>query len=206
MPCERTAGEPMRANVSPNGSRASARRSSPRCRRWRCAPSRSISARGSPTSTARAASSRTPSQAMREGRNQYPPGLGRARAARTRSPRTSSASTGSTSTPTPRCWSRPARPRRSPPACSRWSNPGDEVVVLEPYYDSYVACIAMAGGRRVPITLRAPDFRLDLDELRASGDPADPAAADQQSAQPDRHGPHRRGATRDRRRSRSSTT
>ena len=29
-------------------------------------------------------------------------------------------------------------------------DPGDEVVVLEPYYDSYVACIAMAGGRRVP--------------------------------------------------------
>jgi N-succinyldiaminopimelate aminotransferase len=46
-------------------------------------------------------------------------------------------------------------------------DPGDEVVVLEPYYDSYVACIAMAGGRRVPITLRAPDFRLDVDQLRA---------------------------------------
>src|SRR3954467_12077068 len=46
--------------------------------------------------------------------------------------------------------------------------PGDEVVALEPYYDSYAACIAMAGGRRVPVTLRAPDFRLDLDELRAA--------------------------------------
>jgi N-succinyldiaminopimelate aminotransferase len=44
--------------------------------------------------------------------------------------------------------------------------PGDEVVALEPYYDSYVACIAMAGGVRVPVTLRAPDFRIDLDELR----------------------------------------
>ncbi|MFJ4617529.1 pyridoxal phosphate-dependent aminotransferase [Streptomyces sp. NPDC088812] len=48
--------------------------------------------------------------------------------------------------------------------------PGDEVVALEPYYDSYAACIAMAGGTRVPVTLR-PDpegarFRLDLDELR----------------------------------------
>ncbi|MDF3300775.1 pyridoxal phosphate-dependent aminotransferase [Streptomyces tropicalis] len=48
--------------------------------------------------------------------------------------------------------------------------PGDEVVALEPYYDSYAACIAMAGGKRVPVTLR-PDperarFRLDLDELR----------------------------------------
>ena len=44
--------------------------------------------------------------------------------------------------------------------------PGDEVIALEPYYDSYAACIAMAGGRRVPITLRAPDFRLDVDALR----------------------------------------
>jgi N-succinyldiaminopimelate aminotransferase len=46
--------------------------------------------------------------------------------------------------------------------------PGDEVVALEPYYDSYAACIAMAGGRRVPVALRPPDFRLDLDELRAA--------------------------------------
>jgi N-succinyldiaminopimelate aminotransferase len=48
--------------------------------------------------------------------------------------------------------------------------PGDEVVALEPYYDSYAACIAMAGGRRVPVTLRPHGgaFRLDLDELRAA--------------------------------------
>ncbi|MGQ0466198.1 MAG: pyridoxal phosphate-dependent aminotransferase [Sporichthyaceae bacterium] len=44
--------------------------------------------------------------------------------------------------------------------------PGDEVIALEPYYDSYVANIAMAGGVRVPVTLRAPDFRLDVDALR----------------------------------------
>jgi len=45
--------------------------------------------------------------------------------------------------------------------------PGDEVIALEPYYDSYAAGIAFAGGRRVPVTLRAPSYRLDLDELRA---------------------------------------
>ncbi|MFJ6816125.1 pyridoxal phosphate-dependent aminotransferase [Streptomyces avermitilis] len=48
--------------------------------------------------------------------------------------------------------------------------PGDEVIAFEPYYDSYAACIAMAGGTRVPVTLRPhPEdgrFRLDLDELR----------------------------------------
>ena len=46
--------------------------------------------------------------------------------------------------------------------------PGDEVIAFEPYYDSYAACVAMAGGVRVPVTLRAPDFRPDLDKLRAA--------------------------------------
>jgi N-succinyldiaminopimelate aminotransferase len=43
--------------------------------------------------------------------------------------------------------------------------PGDEVIAFEPYYDSYAANIAMAGGVRVPVTLRPPGFRPDLDEL-----------------------------------------
>lgn len=47
-------------------------------------------------------------------------------------------------------------------------DPGDEVIALEPYYDSYAATIAMAGGTRVPVTLRAPDFRLDVTALRAA--------------------------------------
>ncbi|HEY0903206.1 MAG TPA: pyridoxal phosphate-dependent aminotransferase [Marmoricola sp.] len=50
-------------------------------------------------------------------------------------------------------------------------DPGDEVVVLEPYYDSYVAMIQFAGGARRPVTLRAPDFRLDVDALRAAVTP-----------------------------------
>ena len=50
-------------------------------------------------------------------------------------------------------------------------DPGDEVVVLEPFYDSYTAMIQMAGGVRRPVTLRAPDFRLDVDELRAAVTP-----------------------------------
>jgi len=50
-------------------------------------------------------------------------------------------------------------------------DPGDEVVVLEPYYDSYVAMLQMAGGVRRPVTLRSPDFRLDVDELRAAVTP-----------------------------------
>ncbi|MGW2015574.1 pyridoxal phosphate-dependent aminotransferase [Streptomyces sp. NPDC001927] len=48
--------------------------------------------------------------------------------------------------------------------------PGDEVIALEPYYDSYAASVAMAGGTRVPVTLRPHEgrFVLDLDELRAA--------------------------------------
>src|SRR2546421_2280816 len=49
--------------------------------------------------------------------------------------------------------------------------PGDEVVTLEPYYDSYAATIAMAGARRRVVTLRAPDFRLDPDALAAAVGP-----------------------------------
>jgi N-succinyldiaminopimelate aminotransferase len=43
--------------------------------------------------------------------------------------------------------------------------PGDEVIAFEPYYDSYAANIAMAGGTRVPVTLRPPGFRPDPAEL-----------------------------------------
>ncbi len=50
-------------------------------------------------------------------------------------------------------------------------DPGDEVVLLEPYYDSYPAMLQMAGGVRRPVTLRSPDFRVDLDELRAAVTP-----------------------------------
>jgi N-succinyldiaminopimelate aminotransferase len=46
--------------------------------------------------------------------------------------------------------------------------PGDEVVAFEPYYDSYAACIAMAGAERRPVTLRPPAFAPDLDALAAA--------------------------------------
>ena len=49
--------------------------------------------------------------------------------------------------------------------------PGDEVVTLEPYYDSYAATIAMAGAQRRVVTLRAPDFTLDPAALAAAVGP-----------------------------------
>lgn len=50
-------------------------------------------------------------------------------------------------------------------------NPGDEVIVLEPFYDSYVASIKMAGGIPVPVTMHAPDFNIDQKELDAAVTP-----------------------------------
>jgi N-succinyldiaminopimelate aminotransferase len=47
-------------------------------------------------------------------------------------------------------------------------DPGDEVVVFEPFYDTYVPCIQMAGGIPVPVTLHAPSYRFDEHELRAA--------------------------------------
>ena len=45
---------------------------------------------------------------------------------------------------------------------------GDEVVVLEPWFDIYAAGISLAGGRRVGVALTGPDLRPDLDALRAA--------------------------------------
>ncbi len=46
--------------------------------------------------------------------------------------------------------------------------PDDEVVVFEPYYDSYAAAVALAGARLRTVPLRAPGFQPDLGELAAS--------------------------------------
>jgi aspartate/methionine/tyrosine aminotransferase len=47
-------------------------------------------------------------------------------------------------------------------------NPGDEVILIEPYYDSYRACVAMAGAVAKFVTLRPPEFALDEAQLRAA--------------------------------------
>ncbi|HEX9990457.1 MAG TPA: methionine aminotransferase [Chloroflexia bacterium] len=44
-------------------------------------------------------------------------------------------------------------------------NPGDEVIVFEPYYDSYVPGIQIAGGVPRYVTLRPPDWRFDHDYI-----------------------------------------
>ena len=47
-------------------------------------------------------------------------------------------------------------------------DPGDEVVALEPFYDSYAASVNLSGGRIVGVGLFGPDFRLDHAELAAA--------------------------------------
>jgi len=46
--------------------------------------------------------------------------------------------------------------------------PGDEVIALEPSYDSYAAACAMAGARLVRVPLTPPSYDLDVDRLRAA--------------------------------------
>ncbi|MFI2104093.1 pyridoxal phosphate-dependent aminotransferase [Isoptericola sp. NPDC019693] len=48
------------------------------------------------------------------------------------------------------------------------AGPGDEVITLEPYYDSHAASIALAGATHVPVPLTADGFRLDAAALRAA--------------------------------------
>jgi N-succinyldiaminopimelate aminotransferase len=56
-------------------------------------------------------------------------------------------------------------------------DPGDEVVLFEPFYDSYMAGIELAGGVAKPVQLRPPDsshperFWFDPEELRAAFSP-----------------------------------
>jgi len=43
---------------------------------------------------------------------------------------------------------------------------GDEVIVFEPAYDSYVPAIKLAGGTPVVVKLKAPTYHIDWDEVK----------------------------------------
>ncbi len=46
-------------------------------------------------------------------------------------------------------------------------NPGDEVIVFEPFYDSYISSIEVAGGIPRVVTLKSPDFTFSKQDLEA---------------------------------------
>ena len=50
-------------------------------------------------------------------------------------------------------------------------HPGDEVIVLEPCYDSYIPNIELAGGVTVPVPLTPGTFRPDFDKIAAAISP-----------------------------------
>src|SRR2546423_4612896 len=107
--------------------------------------------------------------AIRDGRNQYPPGPGvpELRAAIAAHQR--------------RFWGLDYDPDGEvvvtagatepiPAAILALCEPGDEVVCFEPYYDSYAASIALAGAVRRPVTLRpGPDGRYTFDPGQLRG-------------------------------------
>jgi len=47
-------------------------------------------------------------------------------------------------------------------------NPGDEVILIEPFYDAYPVFVSMTAAVPRFVTLRPPSFELDLDELRTA--------------------------------------
>src|SRR3954447_12290690 len=51
------------------------------------------------------------------------------------------------------------------------TEPGDEIVVFEPFYDSYLPSAIMSGATLKPITLRAPDWSFDRAEAAAAFGP-----------------------------------
>jgi len=54
---------------------------------------------------------------------------------------------------------------------SAFVRPGDEVILFQPCYDSYVPVIQLSGGTPVFVTMRAPDYRIDWDEVRRAVTP-----------------------------------
>jgi methionine aminotransferase len=56
-------------------------------------------------------------------------------------------------------------------ALAAFVRPGDEVVLVEPCYDSYVPVVRLNGGRPVFVTLRYPDYQLDWDEMKRAISP-----------------------------------
>jgi methionine transaminase len=104
------------------------------------------------------------SRAMRDGHNQYPPMAGAA-PLREAIARKIEAIHGRSYDPQTEITVTAGATQALLTAILATVHPGDEVVVLEPTYDSYVPSIELAGGKPVFVTLQAPHYAIDFDQL-----------------------------------------
>jgi len=172
-----------------NGSAASPPPSSPRCPSWPPPPTRSPRP-GFPDTTGQASWPRWP---LRHpgGRNQYPPA---------RHPR-AAPSRGQPPKGLVRTGLRPRRRGAGHVGATEaiaatllaLCEPGDEVVMFEPSYDSYAACCLHGGAVPRRVRLHTPDWHFDPDELAAAIGPRPPCSCST-PPQPDRQGLRRRRA------------
>jgi len=105
--------------------------------------------------------------AIRDGQNQYPPGIGTAELRRAVSGH-QLRFRGMDLDPDTEVLVTAGATEAIAAAMLALCEPGDEVLCLEPTYDSYAAAAAMAGARLRTVRLEAPEYRLDVDRLRAS--------------------------------------
>ena len=105
--------------------------------------------------------------ALRSGRNQYAPGIG-IPALRAAVADHQSRFYDQRSIPTPRCSSPRVPPRRSRRRCSRSSSPATRSSRSSPTTTRMRPASRWRGASVCPVTLHAPDFRLDTDALRAA--------------------------------------
>ena len=106
-------------------------------------------------------------RAIRDGRNQYPPGLG------TPELRAAIAAHqqrfyGLAFDPDLEVLVTAGATEAIAAAMLALCQPGDEVVMFEPAYDSYAPAVAMAGATRRVVPLRPPEWSFDVDELAAA--------------------------------------
>jgi N-succinyldiaminopimelate aminotransferase len=109
-------------------------------------------------------------QAIADGHNQYPPGLGvpELRAAVAEHQRRHY---GLTWDPDREVLVTTGATEALTAAILAFVDPGDEVLALEPFFDSYPAAVQLAGGRLRGVLLEPPDFTLSSDALEAAVTP-----------------------------------
>ena len=71
-------------------------------------------------------------------------------------------------------------------------DPGDEIIIFEPFYENYGPGSIISGAKPVFVPLEPPDFSFDPERLGARLHPADPRHHLQHAEQPDRQGLHAR--------------